>query len=132
MALVAATWLHLGFQAVVTLLVYPGFAAVAPAAWPEVHRTHTRRIGPVVAVVYGALLAAGGWVVLTGTDPAGWVAVLAAGASMAVTATVAGPAHQRLSPDRSAALLRRLLVADRVRLGAALVAAVASVVAAFC
>ncbi len=128
LALVAATWLHLGFQLVVTLLVYPGFDDVRRDDWPAVHVSHTRRIGPIVALVYGALLVAGGVVLAVGPSPGQVVAVAAIGVAMATTAVVAGPAHGRLSPDRPPGLLARLVAADRVRLVAAAVAAVAALV----
>ncbi len=129
-ALLATSMLHLGVQAVVTVLVYPMFAHVAIEDWPAIHATHTRRIGPLVVVVYGALLLAGAWVVATGPSPAAVVALVASGAAVLVTALVAAPAHGRLAPDRPDAVLRRLLAADRARLVAALVAAVAATVAA--
>lgn len=128
-SLVAATLLHLGFQATVTLVVYPAFGAVRDDDWPEAHAAHSRRIGPVVAVVYGLLVLAGGASLLGGASAAAMVSVGASLVAILVTAFVAAPAHMQLTPGRPPAVLGRLLVADRVRLAAAVVAAVAAVVA---
>ncbi|MBY5161125.1 hypothetical protein [Salsipaludibacter albus] len=128
-ALLAACMLHLGFQVVVTLLVYPGLVAVTPDRWPEVHAAHTRRIGPIVVVVYGALVVSAVLVVASDPTAAQVVAVVSSATAITITATVAGPAHGRLSPDRPDPVLRRLVVSDRVRLGVAVVGAVAATLA---
>ena len=128
-ALVAATALHTGFQLVVTLLVYPAFADVPEAGWQAHHARHSRRIAPLVIVVYCGLLAAGAAVLVTGPSPAE-VAVLAAVAVAPVlTAAVAAPAHVRLARGPDPATLRRLLVADRLRCVAAVLAAVLALAA---
>jgi len=127
-ALVAATAVHLGFQLTVTLLVYPAFRGVPSPEWPRYHRAHARRITPVVAVVYGAVVAAGAWLLLTGeAGPAAYVAVAASAVALGATALLAAPAHGRLSEQRSERDLTLLLRADRVRLAAAVAAAVAAV-----
>ncbi|CAA9367814.1 MAG: hypothetical protein AVDCRST_MAG47-791 [uncultured Nocardioidaceae bacterium] len=113
-ALLAAAAVHLGFQLTVTLVVYPTLA-FSPD-WDRAHSAHTRSITPVVVIVYGALVLATGWALLaTWIDP--WTLLAAAGAGLALlsTALVAGPTHGRLADGRDPALLRRLLVADRVR-----------------
>ena len=127
-ALVAAAGLHLGFQLTVTLVVYP--ALVRAPDWEQAHPAHTRAITPVVVLVYGALVLAGGWALVT-TWPDPWVLLAAAGAALSLLATalVAGPAHGRLGSGRDQALLDRLLVADRVRLGGAVVCCLGSVLA---
>jgi hypothetical protein len=140
--LVAATALHLGFQLVVTALVYPALLAPeaardddgvrAVARWRLAHERHRRRITPVVGLVYGLLGLADGWVLVAGPRSApALVSVAAAAVVVLVTATTAGPAHGALaSRGRSEALVRRLRRADAVRLVGAAVAAVAAVVAA--
>ncbi|WP_222710475.1 hypothetical protein [Quadrisphaera setariae] len=145
--LVGATALHLGFQLVVTALVYPVLLANGAAhddggdgraqdRWSRAHELHRRRITPVVGLVYGLLALACAAVLVSGL-PAGWrgAAALASVAAVVVvvvvTATTAGPAHGRLaSSGRSEALVRRLRRADAVRLAGAAVAAVAAVLAA--
>ena len=129
-ALLAAAAVHFGFQLTVTLVVYPALA-LAPD-WDRAHAAHTRSITPVVVIVYGALVLATGWAVLaTWIDP--WVLLAAAGAGAALlsTALVAGPTHGRLAGGRDPVLLRRLIVADRVRALGALVCIVGAVPAAF-
>lgn len=128
-ALVAATALHLGFQATVTTVVYPALARVPAGDWQAAHRAHSRAISPIVVVVYGALVTAGGWALWAAADGWTWVAVAAAGAAMLVTATVAAPAHQRLGSGRDRRIVDRLLRADRVRTAAAVLALAAAVAA---
>ncbi len=129
-ALVVGTGLHAGFQLVVTLLVYPALAEVPASHWADAHDRHSRGILPVVALVYGVAAAACLWVLVTGPDDLGdWIALVATAVAAATTAGVAAPTHAKLGtagPDPG--LVRRLLVADRVRLGAALVALVAALV----
>ena len=129
LALVTAAAAHLGFQATVTAVVYPALARMPVEGWTAAHRAHSRAITPVVAVVYGALAAAGGWALLSGPD--GWtiVALAAAATAVLVTAVVAAPAHGRLGAGHDPGLIRRLLRADRVRAAAAAVALLAAVLA---
>jgi hypothetical protein len=116
--------LHLGFQATVTLLVYPALGRVPADRWRAAHAAHSRAIAPVVAVVYAAVAAAGTAAVLSRPDD---VWVWAAGAASLVagltTATRGAPLHRRLARGRDQADLAALLRADRVRLAAAVVAA---------
>lgn len=144
--LVGATALHLGFQLVVTALVYPVLLANGPEQdddggpaqdrWSRAHELHRRRITPVVGLVYGLLALACAAALVSG-PPAGWrgaaaqASVAAVVVVVVVTATTAGPAHGRLaSSGRSEALVRTLRRADAVRLAGAAVAAVAAVLAA--
>lgn len=119
--LLAATAVHLGFQATVTTMVYP--ALFASPDWADAHRRHSRAITPVVAVVYGALVAAATWVLVSGALTA-WtvVSLLGVALSLATTAVVAAPLHGRLARGRDAGLIRRLTWADLVRTTGALVA----------
>ncbi len=94
--LVAATALHAGFQLVVTALVYPAFAETPVGEWPARHAAHSRRITPVVGLVYGWLFVA---VILAVTDGlSAWRGVAVAASAVAVLATAfcAAPAHARL------------------------------------
>ncbi|MGA5302548.1 hypothetical protein ACPCHT_21655 [Nucisporomicrobium flavum] len=128
-ALLAATAVHLGFQATVTVLVYPALARAGADRWPEAHRAHTRAITPLVALIYGGLVVAGCWALLTGPGPWTWVALAATAAAALVTAFAAAPAHQRLGAGHDPRRIAGLLRADRARLAAALVAASAAVIA---
>ena len=76
----------------------------------------------MVVLAYGALVVAGGWaLVLTWVDP--WVLASVGGGvvSLLATALVAAPTHSRLAAGKDAVLVRRLLVADRVRAAGAVV-----------
>ena len=100
--LLAATGLHAGFQATVTLLVYPALAEVPPERWHDAHDRHSRRIVPIVGVVYVALLVTG--VGAVAGDPSSallWVAALSSAAAVLVTATAAAPLHGRLGSGGS-------------------------------
>ena len=120
-ALLAASALHVGFQLVVTGVVYPALAEVPDDVWTRAHDAHSRRITVVVAVVYALLAAACLWVLVSGPYNA-FVFLSLAGAAIAAltTAFVAAPAHGRLGREgRSEAVMRRLKHADVARLGAA-------------
>jgi hypothetical protein len=130
-ALLAATALHAGFQLTVTFVVYPALREVPAERWATAHGAHTRRIAGVVVPVYLAVVAAGVWAL---SGPVGWAVALAVGGSalaLVTTALVAAPLHGRLGREGPVpALLDRLLLADRVRLLSALLAAGAAVWAA--
>lgn len=130
-ALVAATALHAGFQATVTVLVYPALALVPRHDWSRAHDLHSRTITPLVAVVYGAaLIACVGAALSSPRSVTVWGAVLATAGVFAVTALVAAPTHDRLGQGRTDALVTRLLRADRARLVLALAALVSALAAA--
>lgn len=127
--LVAAS--HLGFQLTVALVVYPALGEVPPAAWAPAHERHSRRIVPLVAAIYPPLVLLLGWVVVAEPRAVGtWLAVAGGLLSVVTTASVAAPAHGRLSSapatDRPA-LMRRLDRADRVRTVGALLCVVGAV-----
>jgi len=135
-ALLAGAALHAGFQAVVTLVVYPALAdagRTSPGTWAVVHAAHSRRVGVLVAPVYLAVLATWAWVfVAVGSgdlpaSPALVVSGLGSAVAGLTTAAVAGPTHARLGrAGPTAALLARLLRADRVRCAGAVLALLAA------
>jgi hypothetical protein len=130
-ALIAAGGLHLSFQAVVTIVVYPALAATRADDWTKVHTAHSRRISLVVAPLYVAVAAACLWILVAGPLTP-WTVLAVAGHALAAvtTATVAAPAHGRLGRDGTSSRdLRRLLAADRVRLAGTVVAFGAALVA---
>jgi hypothetical protein len=128
-ALLAATALHAGFQLTVTVLVYPVLASTPAEDWSGVHRRHSRRITPLVGVVYLAVLVAAVGALLTAPGAAVAVAVGATAAALGLTAARAAPLHGRLGAGRDEGVVRRLLRVDRLRSGAALVALVAAALA---
>lgn len=123
--LLGAAALHLGFQATVTLLVYPALLEHGRDGdgWGAAHDAHSRRITPLVVVVYGTLLpplVVAGWRLAGGEG--GWgTALCIAGAVVALgaTATVAAPAHGRLARGWASDVGMRLARADAVRLAGA-------------
>jgi hypothetical protein len=127
-ALLASTALHAGFQLTVTLVVYPALAGVQPDEWVAAHGRHSRRITPLVALVYGAALACCVGVLINSggnstTQLAGVVIAIAGTvAAIAVTAFCAGPTHRRLDSGLDPVLMRRLINCDRWRTVAALLA----------
>ncbi|GAA2724387.1 hypothetical protein [Cellulomonas aerilata] len=123
--LLAATALHLGFQAVVTAVVYPALAEVPPDRWGTAHAAHSRRITAVVAPVYGLLGAACLRVVVAGPRTGlAAVAVTGSAAAAVSTALVAAPTHRRLAlQGANPLLLARLRRSDGVRLAGAALAA---------
>lgn len=130
-ALLAATGLHAGFQATVTVLVYPALARVRAEDWSVAHDAHSRTITPLVAVVYGAAVVASTGSVRRSPGSVGVrVAALGTAGAVLVTAAVAAPTHGRLGRGRTPQLVTRLLVADRVRLGCAVLAFAGAVAAA--
>ena len=56
--LLLATGVHLGCQAVVTIVVYPALANLPPQDWAAGHAAHSRRMVAVVIPVYAATLIA--------------------------------------------------------------------------
>ena len=120
--LLAVTAVHAGFQLTVTWLVYPALVRVPAASWQVEHARHSRRIVPLVGVVYAAALVACTGVLLRGASYADWLAVGGTAVALLTTALVAAPLHGRLAPGSDPVLLRRLLEADRVRAAGAVVA----------
>lgn len=128
--LLAATALHAGFQLTVTWLVYPALVRIPASTWAVEHERHSRRIVPLVGVVYVAALAAGTGVLLTGPTYAEWVALAATLTAIGTTALAAAPLHGRLAAGPDPVLLGRLLRVDGVRSVAVLAAFVAAFVPA--
>jgi hypothetical protein len=122
--LLLATGVHLGFQAVVTIVVYPGLANLAPEDWGRGHAAHTHRMIIVVIPVYGALALALSWALAT--VPCSQALIVTTGALLIVgvtTALVAAPIHHRLSAGGpTQKLIRDLRRADTFRLIGAAVA----------
>ena len=123
-ALLVAGMLHLGFQATVTGVVYPALAEVDDERWARAHDAHSRRITRLVAPVYVLLAGACLWVLIAGPhDTLLLVAVAGAAVSGVTTMAVAAPTHGQLGRGRTSSAVRRLLVADAVRLVGALACA---------
>jgi len=119
-----ATGVHLGFQAVVTIVVYPGLVNLAPDDWERGHAAHTHRMIIVVIPVYAALFIALGWALATLSFSSALIVTTGALLIVGVTtALVAAPIHHHLSvggPNQE--LIRNLRRADTFRLIGAAVA----------
>lgn len=122
--LLVATGVHLGFQAVVTIVVYPGLASLPPQDWARGHAAHSQRMIFVVVPVYAATVIALAWALAT--LDISTPLVITAGALIlvwATTAFAAAPIHHRLSVDGPIPkLLSRLRRIDAIRLIGAAVA----------
>lgn len=122
--LLLATGVHLGFQAVVTIVVYPGLVSLPSQEWARGHAAHSQRMIVVVIPVYAATMIALAWA-LASLDMSTPL-VITAGALVlvwATTAFAAAPIHHRLSTDGpTPQLLRRLRRIDAIRLIGAAVA----------
>jgi hypothetical protein len=126
--LLLATGVHLGFQAVVTIVVYPGLVNLAPEDWERGHAAHTHRMIIVVIPVYAVLVLALGWALATVSFST--ALIVNTGALLLVgltTALVAAPIHHRLSTGGpTQKLIRDLRRADIFRLVGAAVACAAA------
>jgi len=122
--LLVATGVHLGFQSVVTIVVYPALVDLPPQDWASGHAVHGRRMVTLVIPVYAATVLALGWALTT--LRISMPLVVTAGALLVVWATTAfaaAPIHHRLSVDApTPQLLRVLRRADAIRLVGAAVA----------
>jgi len=112
--LVATAALHLGFQLTVSALVYPALGDTH-SAFEASHVRHSRRIAPLVGVVYAALLAGTGCVVTATSGGLRWVAVALTLAVLALTGLGAVPLHRRLAHGFDVPTFRRLQVVDALR-----------------
>ena len=127
-AFLAAAATHAGFQATVTLVVYPTLSHVRAAHWRQAHDRQTHAVRPLVVVAYLALAATGAWWLATDWSALAVVAVVLAALSMAVTVVLAAPLHRRLV-RRDDAALTRLLGVDKARTVLAFAAAAVAMVA---
>jgi hypothetical protein len=121
--LLLATGAHLGFQAVVTIVVYPGLVNLAPDDWERGHEAHTHRMIIVVIPVYAVLVLALGWALATVRFSPALIVTTGAILFVGMTTTlVAAPIHHRLSTGPpTQKLIRGLRRADNFRLiGAAI------------
>ncbi len=106
---------YAGFQWTVQLVVYRQMTSVPAGRFAAYERDHRRRITPLVAVLFAALVLATAGLAF---DQPWWVVVLAALPTitiLAVTAFGAVPQHRRLQRGWDAGAHRRLLRWDLVR-----------------
>lgn len=119
------TWLllvaaaHLGFQLTVAVVVYPALREVGDEAWPGAHARHSRRIAPLVGLLYVPLVVVLAWSAAAEPRAAGtWLALAGGTLSVVTTAVLAAPVHGRLATVPAAErpeLLGALGRADLIR-----------------
>jgi hypothetical protein len=133
LALLTTSAITLGFQSIVTAVVYPQLFDGATHGIAERQSDHARRIAPVALTLYATSLGAAAWATygsLRSGDPDGRLATaVACATSLAgpvVTAGVipvhAGIAQEQITRPRIAALM----ASDRLRTGLAAVGVVAA------
>ena len=120
---------HFGFQAVVTVVVYPALFEVSQADWQDRHTAHSKRIALVVVPIYVAVISALVWCLSSmGSSPALLVAICAILLVLLTTSLFAAPLHKTLARDGpTPKLKRRLRRADAIRLGGAALACAAAI-----
>ncbi|CAN5588139.1 hypothetical protein BH10ACT8_BH10ACT8_10560 [soil metagenome] len=131
LAFLISSCLYTGFQWTIRLVVYPQFTEVPDTAFARYERMHQRR----VSVAVGPLFVSWGVAALAllARPPAATarlvplVAALLVGLVLAVTAFGAVPLHSRLSEGFDAAVHRRLLAVDGVRLALSVAASAVAV-----
>ena len=115
----AATWAMIGILAVVHRVHYPSFGLVAVERYGEFQSQHMSRITGVLAVPWVAEIGSAAGLVLaaptTGLRTLAAVGLVGVGLTLAITAFVAAPAHQRLLEGFDTELHRRLMAADLAR-----------------
>jgi hypothetical protein len=127
-AFLTAASAHAGFQATVTLVVYPTLSHVRAAHWRQAHDRQTRQVRPLVAVLYLALAATSVWWLAVDWSVLAVVAVVLVALPVGATAVLAAPLHRRLI-RRDEDALTRLLAVDKARTVLALAAVAVAVVA---
>lgn len=134
LALLTSSAVHLGFQSVVTAVVFPQLFEGPTHDMADRQADHARRIAPVAVAVYASTLGAAGWATvasLRSQEESGRaataVACVAAALAPTVTGGVAVPLHVGVASDRASTMrLQTLLASDRVRTGVAAIGVVAA------
>lgn len=115
-ALLVAVAVHLGFQLCVTTLVYPALGQGSAQTFADRHQGHSRRITPVVILVYGGLLIACAWSLMECVDAASTAVGVTVVMLLAITGLGAAPRHGRLGRGWSRSTWTALMRLDRARL----------------
>ena len=113
------TGAYAGFQWTVQVLVYRQFPGVPSAAFADYEAGHSRRIVPLVGVLFAACAVTTAALLAVRPDGVPLAGIVASAALFAAvlgaTALLAVPEHRRLGAGFDAAAYRRLLRADLVR-----------------
>ena len=127
-----ATAAYAGFQTTVQVLVYRQFPAVPADAFPAYEAEHSRRITPLVGVLFGACGVTTALLLVRRPAHVPLAGLLVSAVLFAVvlgaTALLAVPEHRRLARGFRPDAFRRLLRADLIRTAAAVANAVLALV----
>lgn len=134
LALLTASALHLGFQSVVTSVVYPQLFEGPTHGMADRQADHARRIAPVAVAVYASTLGAATWAGIAalrapGEAGRGDTAAACAAALLApaITGGVAVPLHVGVAAEKTSTMrLQAILASDRVRTGIAAIGVAAA------
>lgn len=109
----AATWFMVGLIWTIQLVHYPLFLKVPESDFIEYERSHTRRMGALLALPAVAEIATAAALVWVRPDAVGLAPVLIAGTLLAgiwiMTAAVHAPIHGRLAAGHDRDLIARLI-----------------------
>lgn len=134
LALLTTSAIHLGFQSIVTSVVYPQLFEGPAHGMAARQADHARRIAPVAFAVYATTLGAAGWTAVASLrsseekrSAATAISCAAAVLAPVVTGAVAVPMHIGVANEKtSLPRLRTILFSDRVRTGIAAVGVAAA------
>ncbi|MFN3600207.1 MAG: hypothetical protein ACK4UY_02315 [Dietzia sp.] len=133
LALLTTCAAQLGFQSMVTSVVYPTLFEGPPLGIGERQAEHARRIAPVALTLYASGLGAAAWAAfgsVRSTDRGGLTAtVVACLTTVAVPALTAGvvPLHMGIAQEKvTRPRIQALLASDRIRTGLAAIGVAAA------
>lgn len=126
LALLTTSAAHLGFQSMVTSVVYPTLFEGPTHGIAERQVDHARRIAPVALVLYASSIGAAAWTTygsIRSSERTGLAAtVIACMTTVAVPAITAGvvPLHVGIAQEQvTRSRIQALLASDRIRTGLA-------------
>ena len=122
LAHLGAACAYAGFQWTVRIVVYPQLATAGradPQGFPALAASHQRRITPLVALLFAALVTTSVLVAAAPPTWLGWACAAATAVVLGATAAGAVPQHRVLAARWDAAAHRRLIAWDDVRVAAA-------------
>lgn len=126
LALLTTSAVHLGFQSIVTSVVYPELFHGPTHGLGERQADHARRIAPVALTLYATGLGAAAWAaygsVRSGERTGLTATVLACASGVAAPAVTAGvlPLHIGIAQEKiTSPRIKALIASDRLRTGLA-------------
>lgn len=133
LALLTTSAAHLGFQSMVTSVVYPTLFEGPAHGIAERQADHARRIAPVALALYASSIGAAAWTtygaIRSGERNGLAATVVACATTIAVPAITAGvvPLHMGIAREQiTRSRIQALLASDRIRTGLAALGVAAS------